>query len=185
MAATAPTTPADIAACIVVSAIIKKSHYTYQEVDRKTDGEIKMSRARDICVGLRGGIRISEILALGTITKTDPIAITKLISTLAPQIESTPRRDHEPWRSYVYRCTSDVDWDTLSTATPKPAAEPEPTKPIRADIMVGDGIMATPEAAAKITDITKGSYIKDNMVYDFVTYSTRRDYPTVDNILRG
>lgn len=80
--------PQDYAAQEVLESIYLDSGLSYRRVEELAEGRIGYNRVRDIRLGERGAIRLSEMLILCDVFKINPLATLQKIIDRAKEIET-------------------------------------------------------------------------------------------------
>ncbi|MDO5685764.1 MAG: hypothetical protein Q4G37_06655 [Bifidobacterium sp.] len=79
----------DLAAAEFFDSAIESKGLTNKAIERMSDGRMGYNRVRDIRMGLRGPIRLSELIKLCTILQISPTETLKKIIARAADIEAT------------------------------------------------------------------------------------------------
>lgn len=79
----------DLAAAEFFDSTIESKGLTNKAIERVSDGRMGYNRVRDIRMGLRGPLRLSELITLCTILHLSPTATLKKIIARADEIETT------------------------------------------------------------------------------------------------
>ena len=85
-------TSIDEATSSAIDELLTDRGFSNREFDRATDGAITYSRIRDIRSGLRGPIRLSEILIICQTCEVDSVATLREIIEAARAYEARERR---------------------------------------------------------------------------------------------
>ena len=85
--------PADYAAQEILGDIYLDSGHSYRRGEELSNGFISYNRVRDICLGRRAPVRLSEMLIICQICGADPVAIFKQIIERSREIKAQEARD--------------------------------------------------------------------------------------------
>lgn len=100
--------PLDIAAQQIIDAAVAESGYSYREIDRMTDGAVKYSRIRDICVARRAPVRLSEFVDILVALQQSPITALKRAIARAAEIESEQQQSND-WTQIAARAVANIN----------------------------------------------------------------------------
>lgn len=81
--------PSDYAAKEILGTIIEESGLSYRAIESRAGGIVSYARFRDIVVGRRAPVRLSEFLAICEVCQVDPV------QTLRDIIREAERIQHE------------------------------------------------------------------------------------------
>lgn len=108
----------DYAARDVLSGLLDELGASYREMENLTQGEVTYSRIRDIKMGNKAPVRLSEFLLICEVCNADPVQTLREIITEARRMEleqqtaSTKKPAGE--RFVVDESTSEPDWLSMA-----------------------------------------------------------------------
>ena len=108
----------DYAARDVLSGLLDELGASYREMENLTQGEVTYSRIRDIKMGNKAPVRLSEFLLICEVCNADPVQTLREIITEARHMEleqqtaSTKKSAGE--RFVVDESTSEPDWLSMA-----------------------------------------------------------------------
>ena len=83
----------DYAARDVLDALLDKLGVSYREMENMTQGEVTYSRIRDIKMGNKAPVRLSEFLIICDVCGADPVQTVRGIIAEAKRIEEEQERE--------------------------------------------------------------------------------------------
>ncbi|KAA8831437.1 hypothetical protein EMO89_01490 [Bifidobacterium tissieri] len=90
MATKVEWSPTDYAAQEELLEMIQQSGYSYRVLESKTDIGISFARIRDIALGKRAPVRLSEFIAICQACRQDPVSTLRRIIQRAETIKAPP-----------------------------------------------------------------------------------------------
>lgn len=178
-----PATDIDLAARIVFTRMVKESGKGYLDIDRETGGQIKFNRVRDICTGIRGSIRVSELFILCHTVGASYDGVSRLILEISQKIGSGELAydGHVPWKELVAKASSLTDGPLGGARQPTSSAYDAATdeaglSELYARYPIHDAhVFADKKNEGTCTDAETGDS------YEFTAYLRLKDRPVDDD----
>lgn len=108
----------DYAARDVLSGLLDELGASYREMENLTQGEVTYSRIRDIKMGNKAPVRLSEFLLICEVCNADPVQTLREIITEARRMEleqqTATTKKSAGERFVVDESTSEPDWLSMA-----------------------------------------------------------------------
>lgn len=108
----------DYAARAVLSGLLDELGASYREMENLTQGEVTYSRIRDIKMGNKAPVRLSEFLLICEVCNADPVQTLREIITEARHMEleqqTATTKKSAGERFVVDESTSEPDWLSMA-----------------------------------------------------------------------
>lgn len=107
----------DYAARDVLDELLDKLGVSYREMENMTQGEVTYSRIRDIKMGNKAPVRLSEFLIICDVCGADPVQTVRGIIAEAKRIEEEQERERRVEETKHSRNSIEETWTSLPWKT--------------------------------------------------------------------